>query len=107
MSGEAIAADLAAMMSRGPEIQNLAARLAACLGRVEKVMADFRQIQLLEWQSPAGRAYRNSVALQEVALGRARVQLEDAVAVVKRYAQEVASAPAGTGNQAGSFPWPR
>jgi hypothetical protein len=107
MSGEVMTADLAAMISRGREVQDLAARLAACLGRVEKVMADFRQIQLLEWQSPAGRAYRNSIAHQEVVLGRARVQLEDAVLAVDRYAQEVASAPAGSGNQAGPFPWPR
>jgi hypothetical protein len=60
-----------------------------CLGRVERVLAGFREIQLLDWQSPAGRAYRNSVALQEVALGRARVRLEEALASVRRHGQAV------------------
>lgn len=99
-------ADLALMLSRQSEVANLTARLASCLGRVERVIADFRQIQLLDWQSPAGRAYRNYVAVQEVALGRARVQLEEAVSVVNRYAEEVASAPVGGGNQGGPFQWP-
>ena len=107
MSGDSMAADLAAQMQRGYELQNLAARLAACCGRVERVMANFREIQLLDWQSPAGRAYRNSVALQEVALGRARVAVEDAVALVNRHAQEVASAPATAATPAGQFPWLR
>lgn len=110
MSGDVMAADLAAQLRRGYEVQNLAARVAVCCGRVERVMAGFREIQLLDWQSPAGRAYRNSVALQEVALGRARAALEDAAAVVNRHAQDVAAAPASAApaaTPAGQFPWPR
>ncbi|MCU1518439.1 MAG: hypothetical protein JWQ75_3160 [Pseudarthrobacter sp.] len=98
MSGDVMAADMAACMSRGYEVQQLAARVDASLGRVEKVLAGFREIQLLDWQSPAGRAYRNSVALQEVALGRARGRLEEAVAAVNRHAQAVGAlggSPAG------------
>ena len=68
MGSDVTAADMAACMSRGYEVQQLAARVDLCLGRVEKVLGGFREIQLLDWQSPAGRAYRNSVALQEVAL---------------------------------------
>lgn len=107
MGIDPMAADLAAQMQRGYELQNLAARAAACCGRVERVMASFREIQLLDWQSPAGRAYRNSVALQEVALGRARAVLEDAVAVLNRHAQDGASAPATEATPAGPFPWLR
>jgi hypothetical protein len=85
-------------MSRGYEVQVLAARVDVCLGRVENVLTGFREIQLLDWQSPAGRAYRNSVALQEVALGRARVRLEEALVSVRRHAHAVgasAGSPAG------------
>lgn len=98
MSSDVTAADMAACMSRGYEVQALAGRLGVCLGRVEDVLGRFREIQLLDWQSPAGRAYRNSVALQEVALGRARVRLEEAVASARRHAQAVgasAGSPAG------------
>ena len=100
MSGDLTAADMAACMSPGYEVQALAARVEVCLGRVERILAGFREIQLLDWQSPAGRAYRNSVALQEAALGRARVRLEDALASVRRHAQAVA---ASAGNPAGRF----
>jgi MarR-like DNA-binding transcriptional regulator SgrR of sgrS sRNA len=104
MSGDSVAAGLAAQMGQGDDLEAAVRRLAGCCGRVEHVLARFREIQLLDWQSPAGRAYRNSIALQEVALARARVQLEDALAVVSRYAQDVISAPAGP---AGEFTWPR
>lgn len=89
MSGELTLVDAAARSAREYEVQNLGARVGACSRRVEGVLARFREIQLLDWQSPAGRAYRNSVALQEVALGRARVRLEDALIAVNRHAQEV------------------
>ncbi|WP_255769819.1 hypothetical protein, partial [Pseudarthrobacter sulfonivorans] len=100
-------ADLPAQLRHGYEVQELAARVAACSDRVGRVLAGFREIQLLEWQSPAGRAYRDSVALQEVQLGRARGVIEDALTAVHRYAQEVASAPASPVVPAGQFPWPR
>lgn len=100
MSSDVAAADMAACMSRSYEVQQLAARVGVCLGRVEKVLAGFRAIQLLDWQSPAGRAYRNSVALQEVALGRARVRLGDAVVSVNRHAQAIG---ASAGNPAGRY----
>ena len=98
MGIDVAAADMAARMSRSYEVQQLAGRVDLCLGRVEKVLAGFREIQLLDWQSPAGRAYRNSVALQEVSLGRARRRLEEALASVRRHSQAVgalAGSPAG------------
>lgn len=107
MGGDFFIADLAAQRRQGYEVQDLAARVAACSDRAARVLAGFRQIQLLEWQSPAGRAYRNSVALQEVQLGKARVVIEDALTAVNRYAQEIASAPAPSVASAGQFPWQR
>jgi hypothetical protein len=89
MSTDVTAAELAACMSRDYEVQVLAGRVDACVARVDNVLASFRGIQLLDWQSPAGRAYRNSVALQEAALGRARDRLEEAKASVRRHAQAV------------------
>ncbi|HJV98594.1 MAG TPA: hypothetical protein VJ617_05815 [Arthrobacter sp.] len=100
MSSDVTAADMAACMSRGYEVQVLAGRVDVCLVRVEAVLSGFRAIQLLDWQSPAGRAYRNSVALQEVALGRARVRLEEALASVRRHSQAVAAL---AGSPAGRF----
>jgi len=101
MSGDLTLGDVAARIAREHEVQNLAARVAACSTRVEGVLASFRDIQLLDWQSPAGRAYRNSVALQEVALGRARVRLEDALVAVNRHAQEVG--PSANGSTVGRY----
>lgn len=100
MGSDVAAADMAACESRSYEVQRLAGRVDLCLGRVEKVLAGFREIQLLDWQSPAGRAYRNSVALQEVSLGRARGRMEDAVASVRRHSQAVGAL---AGSPAGSF----
>lgn len=104
MSGDATLAEIAARMAREYELQRLGARIAGCSARVEEVIARFREIQLLDWQSPAGRAYRNSVALQEVALGRARVGLEDALVAVNRCAQDVGPS---AGGPAGESPWLR
>jgi MarR-like DNA-binding transcriptional regulator SgrR of sgrS sRNA len=100
MGSDVTAADMAACMSRSHEVQQLAVRVDLCLRRVEKVLAGFREIQLLDWQSPAGRAYRNSMALQEAALGRVRVRLEDARVSVERHAQAVG---ASAGNPAGRY----
>lgn len=110
MGADSALLDMAARMAREYEVRHLAARVDACLGRVERVLAGFREIQLLNWQSPAGQAYRHSVALQEVALGRARVRLEDARSAVTRCAQDVGSSevsPAGRNQPAGLFKWPR
>lgn len=98
MSSDPTAAEMNMCMSRSHEVHQLAARVASCAGRADKVLAGFWEIQLLDWQSPAGRAYRDSVALQAAALGRARERLEDAAAAVSRHAQAVlaSSTPAGS-----------
>ena len=96
MSADLGTADMGACMSRTYEVLQLATRVARCIERVEGVSCSFREIQLLDWQSPAGRAYRNSVALQAVALGRARVRMQEASAAVHRHAREVASPDGAT-----------
>ncbi|MBT2533625.1 hypothetical protein J7E83_16145 [Arthrobacter sp. ISL-48] len=102
MGIDAAAGDMGAALARGNEVQQLAARVAGCTGRVEGVLSGFRQIQLLDWQSPAGRAYRNSVALQEAALGRARDRLQDAASAVNSHARAVAEAEP-CGNLSGPY----
>jgi hypothetical protein len=77
-------------LNRAYEVQYLASRVARCSEQVEAVLAGIRDIQLLEWQSPAGRAYRNSVAVQEAALGKALEGLAEARLAVGRHAREVA-----------------
>jgi MarR-like DNA-binding transcriptional regulator SgrR of sgrS sRNA len=90
MSSELIAVDNGARLSRSREVQQLAARVAVCASRAEWVLSGVRATQLLDWQSPAGRAYRGSVALQAAALARARERLQDAGAAVDRHALAVA-----------------
>ena len=99
MSGDVTGSDQG-RMTRAYEVQHLASRVARCSDQVETVLARIRDIQMLEWQSPAGRAYRNSVALQEVALGRARERLTEARLAVGRHAREVAAA---AGKSAGRY----
>jgi MarR-like DNA-binding transcriptional regulator SgrR of sgrS sRNA len=105
MNNDLMTGELVDLIARGNEVQHLAGRVAVCAGRVGTVLARFREIQLLEWQSPAGRAYRNSIALQEVALGQALARLEDARLAVNRHAQEVG--PSSGGSPAGQYRWPR
>lgn len=88
VSVEAAGADLRADMLRASQVHQLADRVAACLVSGEEILAGFRDIQLLEWESPAGRAYRNTVALQAAALRRCLESLTEARAAVERHGQE-------------------
>jgi uncharacterized protein YukE len=74
------------------DLMPLAGRLGSCMARVEEVIAGLRAIQLLDWQSPAGQAYRNTVARQEAALRQASECLAEAKAAVARHAQESVAA---------------
>lgn len=69
------------------EVEGLGARVAQCADRVEEVLAGFREIQLLDWASPAGQAYRNSVALQAVAVRRTLDRLGEATAAIAAHAR--------------------
>ncbi|MET1064318.1 MAG: hypothetical protein ABWX85_05050 [Arthrobacter sp.] len=84
-----LAADAASCASRGYEVQQLAARVAACAEQADAVLAQLVRLELQGWQSPAGRAYRTSLSLQAASLHRSRRALQDATAVVLRHAQNV------------------
>ncbi|AUZ36327.1 hypothetical protein C3B78_19035 [Arthrobacter sp. PGP41] len=92
MGRDLAGADLQAGMIRVSQVDQLADRLAVCLVRAEEVLAGFRDIQLLQWESPAGRAYRDSVSLQAVALRRSLESLTEAKAAVARHSQETLAA---------------
>jgi hypothetical protein len=88
VSSELAGADLQADLHRVSQVDQLAARVAACVVRGEEVLAGFRDIQLLQWESPAGRAYRDTVALQAAALRRSLESLMEAKAAVERHSRE-------------------
>lgn len=67
---------------RTAEIRLLAGRLAACVDVLEQVLVGCRDIQLIQWQSPAGQAYRSAVATLAAALQAASRQLAESAAVL-------------------------
>lgn len=92
-----LASDAAACASRSSEIQQLAARVAACADRTDAALAGLAGVELLSWQSPADRAYRTAVSLQAACLRRSRADLQEAAAAVLRHAQHVALSPGRPG----------
>lgn len=69
-------------LQRAAEIRLLAGRLAACVDVLEHVLVGCRDIQLIQWQSPAGQAYRSAVATLAAALQAASRQLAESAAVL-------------------------
>jgi hypothetical protein len=92
MGSQLAGADLHQEMLRVSQVMQLAERVAVCVGRSEQVLNSFRDIQLLQWESPAGRAYRDAVLLQSAALRRALEALIEAKAAVERHSQETFTA---------------
>jgi hypothetical protein len=99
MSSELAGTDLRTEMLRASQVDQLADRVAACAVRAEEVLAGFRDIQLLHWESPAGRAYRDSVSLQAAALRRSLGSLVEARAAVARHSQETLVAACSYGGR--------
>jgi hypothetical protein len=93
-----LAPDAVACASRSYEVQQLAARVAACADHTDAALARLVSVELQSWQSPAGRAYRTALSLQAAALRRSRTALQEAVAVVLRHAQHVALSPGQPGH---------
>ena len=58
--------------SRSHEVQRLAWRMQSCVDQVDTVLTSLRRAQVDDWLSPAGRAYRTTIALHASALMRAR-----------------------------------
>ncbi|MFE4543570.1 hypothetical protein [Arthrobacter sp. NPDC056727] len=99
MNASVTAADAAACSSRSFEVQLLAGRMEACAEQVDAVQARLSQLQLMDWQSPAGLAYRSNLRLQAVALSRAREAVLAASLAVRRHSVHVARStlPAAAG----------
>ena len=97
-AGTFLASDAAACASRSYEVQQLAARVAACAEHTDAVLARLVCVELQSWQSPAGRAYRTALSLHAASLSRSRTTLEEAVAAVLRHAQNVALSPGRPGH---------
>jgi hypothetical protein len=100
MSTSLMAADAGACSSRSFEVQLLAGRMEACAEEVNAVQARLSQLQLMDWQSPAGLAYRSSLGVQAVALSRARERVLAASLAVRRHSVQVARSalPAAAGD---------
>ncbi|WP_258803967.1 hypothetical protein [Pseudarthrobacter sp. NS4] len=85
---------------RSIEVQQLAARMTLCETRTEEVLAALWDIQLAEWQSPAGQAYRNSLSLQAAAIRRAADRLHEAAAAAACHARAILSSECSYGGPA-------
>ena len=96
-AGAVLAGDAAACASRSYEVQQLAARVAACAGNADAVLARLASVEMGNWQSPAGRAYRSALSLQAASLRRSRTALQEAVTLVLRHAQNVVQSPGRPG----------
>ncbi|WP_308192114.1 hypothetical protein, partial [Arthrobacter sp. AK04] len=99
VGSELAGVDLRADLHRVSQVDQLAARVAACMVRGEEVLAGFSDIQLLQWESPAGRAYRDTVALQAAALRRSLESLREAKAAVDRHSRETLVAGCSNGGR--------
>jgi hypothetical protein len=84
------AADAAACASRSFEVQLLAGRMEACAEQIEAVRARLSQLQLMDWQSPAGLAYRSKLRVQVTSLGVAREKVLAAALALRRHSGRVA-----------------
>jgi hypothetical protein len=96
-SGAVLASDAAACASRSFEVQQLAARVAACADNTDAVLALLAGVEMGNWQSPAGRAYRTALSLQAASLRRGRRALQEAVTIVLRHAQNMVQSTGGPG----------
>ncbi|UUL76893.1 hypothetical protein NG819_04065 [Pseudarthrobacter sp. Fe7] len=74
------------------EVQEVGRKVALCSDKAEEVLAGFHGIQLLDWESPAGQAYRDSVSLQAVAIRRALDRIREASAAVAAHARAALTA---------------
>jgi hypothetical protein len=78
-------------ISPGAEVQQLGWRMSVCADQADAVLAKLAQLQLDQWESPAGRAYRTTIALQAASLRRGRDALREAAAVTSRHSQNMVS----------------
>lgn len=91
MASGVTAPDALQCISRGAEIQQLGWRMSVCADQADAVLARLAQLQLEQWESPAGRAYRTTLAVQAASLRRGRDALREATEATLRHAQKVAT----------------
>lgn len=72
--------------SGGAGVQQLATRVARCADEADAALARLAQVQMGQWQSPAGRAYRNALVRRVAELRRARDALREASALLMNQA---------------------
>ena len=68
-------------------VEEVGRQVSTCSTSAEEALAGFHEIQLTDWQSPAGQAYRDSVSLQAVAARRALDRIREASAAVAAHAR--------------------
>lgn len=85
---------------RADHLRLIAARIGQCADDSERILAGLRQVQLMTWESPAGRACRDSLVRQSHALWLAGPQIRAAQAAVSRHAAAVAEQ-----ESRGGVPW--
>ncbi len=79
---------------QGADARQLAARVARCADEADAALSRLGQVQMGQWQSPAGRAYRRALAVHVTDLRRARDALQEASVMVRHQA----AVAAGPGN---------
>lgn len=77
-------------VARGVHLEVLPGRIGGCSDDADRILAGLRAVQLLDWQSPAGRAYRSRVEDQCRSLWLAGQALQAARAAVTRHVEAVA-----------------
>lgn len=75
----------------GFEVHDLARRVAQCADEAEGVLAQLGHLLMEQWQSPAGDAYRRTIAVHMGSLRNARDALHEASAAVTRHGTELAT----------------
>ena len=77
---------------RSAQVLQLAARISRCSALAGEVLAGFRDIQLMEWQSTAGMAYRDTVAVKTAEVRTVLARLDEAAAAVEGHARATLTA---------------
>ncbi|OFI37058.1 hypothetical protein BIU82_11290 [Arthrobacter sp. SW1] len=83
--------DPAICAPHGFEVHDLARRVAQCADEADGVLSQLGRLLMEQWQSPAGDAYRRTLAVHMGSLRNARDALQEASAVVTRHAMELAA----------------
>lgn len=81
------------------EVQRVARKVEQCAGTVDEILDRFHDIQMVDWQSAAGRAYRDAVSLQAVAARRAVERIREAAAAVAAHANVALTSDCSPGDR--------